>query len=139
MELCDGAAIILEGADDDGWLNLEDGVQIQFQPDTTCYRTGDYRLIPARIATGDVEWPRSAGGPEAVPPQGVEYHYAPLAIISVKEDGTVDVVDDCRYQFELCRTPVKVSPTTQGTEKPWVRGCLCRFWKRIVSLLGVAM
>jgi len=41
-------------------LTLADGVQIQFQksdPDgpAETYRTGDYWLIPARTATGDVE------------------------------------------------------------------------------------
>src|SRR6185295_7516377 len=54
----DNAAEIVEAkAGDDLWLNLEDGIQIQFQPGTT-YRAGDYWLIPARVATGDVEWPK---------------------------------------------------------------------------------
>jgi hypothetical protein len=43
--------------------------------------------------------------PEAVPPHGVEHHYAPLAIISVSGEP-VEVVKDCRYQFELIRTLV---------------------------------
>jgi uncharacterized protein DUF6519 len=37
-------------------LNLEDDIQIQVQPKAT-YRTGDYWMIPARVATG-VEWPK---------------------------------------------------------------------------------
>jgi hypothetical protein len=62
-------------------------------------------LIPARIDTGDVEWPGLVGDPEAVPPHGVEHHYAPLAIISVSGES-VKVTEDCRYQFELTRNRV---------------------------------
>jgi hypothetical protein len=36
------------------WLDLEDGVQIQFS-DGGEYLTGDYWLIPARVATGGDE------------------------------------------------------------------------------------
>src|SRR6266567_2479213 len=55
--LIDGAAVVEED-DQDAWLALEDGIQIQFQPGGA-YRTGDYWLIPARTETGDVQWPRS--------------------------------------------------------------------------------
>ncbi|MDX2032403.1 MAG: DUF6519 domain-containing protein [Blastocatellia bacterium] len=65
---------------DDHWIELEAGVKIQFQPGGY-YRSGDYWLIPARVATGDVEWPGSPGNPKALPPHGVEHHYAPLAIV----------------------------------------------------------
>lgn len=78
----DGAAEIKESKTE--WLSLEDGVQIQFQDDpANMYRTGDYWLIPARTATGDVEWPGAAGEPQRVPPHGVEHHFAPLALITV--------------------------------------------------------
>jgi hypothetical protein len=78
-------------------------VQIYFEPDGT-YRTGDYWLIPARTATGDVEWPKERDEegnpiPEALPPHGIEHHYAPLAIISVNGDGVA--VEDCRCRFSL--------------------------------------
>ena len=42
----------------DGFSPLEYGVQARFAAGT--YRTGDYWMIPARAATGDVEWPRNA-------------------------------------------------------------------------------
>lgn len=117
LELQDGAAIIKEGTDDNAWLNLEDGVQICFKPvppnngneEKHLYRTGDYWLIPARTATGDVEWPQvSDDGPQAVPPDGVEHHYAPLAIISIDGDGdgSVSVKDDCRNEIEPCGKPI---------------------------------
>ncbi len=69
---------------DDRWLTLEDSVQIQFPRPAAgdfSYRSGDYWLIPARTATGDVEWTKDASGePVPQPPHGVEHHYAPLGI-----------------------------------------------------------
>lgn len=63
------------------WQTLEDGIQIRFRlAGNARYRTGDYWLIPARTATGDIEWPRTNGGdPRPLPPKGVVHHYAPLA------------------------------------------------------------
>ncbi|MGH6871410.1 MAG: DUF6519 domain-containing protein [Rhizomicrobium sp.] len=102
------------------WLELEDGVQVQFTvppvfnfPGTTQplmqFRTGDYWLIPARVATGDVEWPTelvaNAAGQAtkvAVPmqPDGVTHHYAPLAQIQVGAAG-VEVLHTCAVQFGI--------------------------------------
>lgn len=107
----EGALLVSEsGSPDDGWIELEDGVQIQFpapavggQP--TVYRTGDYWLIPARTATGDVIWPRRLVGgqlaPEPRPPGGVEHHYAPLAVASLDGNGRWTFTSpDCRRQFD---------------------------------------
>ncbi|GAB4578165.1 MAG: hypothetical protein Fur0022_08980 [Anaerolineales bacterium] len=98
----DGALLIQEGKT----LQLEDGIQITFDAspgEAHSYRTGDYWLIPARTATGDVEWPGERNAPDALPPQGVEHHYAPLAIISVQADGNVLIEKDCRCSFlSLC-------------------------------------
>jgi hypothetical protein len=98
----DNAALIVEGTgeDDSDWLALEDGVRIQFQPGGT-YRTGDYWLVPARTATGDVEWPQvldSSGKnmvAAALPSRGVLHHYAPLMVISV-DGGNVKLQSNCR-------------------------------------------
>lgn len=102
----DGAVDLKE----DEWLELENGIQIQFMSiksrnEEHHYRTGDYWLIPARVATGDIEWDvrlNIGGKPESdkdnkvdpipQPPFGIRHHYAPLAILSA--NGT-DVVD-CR-------------------------------------------
>lgn len=92
----DNAAKIQEGSGDSAWLDLEDGVQIQFQQfaqgePQPQYRTGDYWLIPARVATGDVEWPTeilkdSSGNSKkwiiALPPNGINHYYAPLGSIT---------------------------------------------------------
>ena len=89
---------------DKDWHELENGIKIQFKPDGTYYRTGDYWLIPARTALGDVEWPEKMDPqgkltPEFLPPHGVMHHLAPLAIISVN-DGSVTLTEDCRCKFK---------------------------------------
>lgn len=115
---------------EDTWLTLEDGIQICFesvqqpqeedaQPEPHEYRTGDYWLIPARTATGDVEWPGDVGEPEAQPPHGIDHHYAPLAIIengqivSIIEDGQVVWEGDCRCSF----TSQSTCPPTSDSEE----------------------
>lgn len=88
------------------WLDLEDGVQVFFEAGGA-YRTGDYWLVPARTATGDVEWPvdaRADGSstPRPVAPHGSRHHYAPLARIAVR-DGVMECdpePHDCRCVFE---------------------------------------
>ena len=97
LTLTNGAIPISEAEND--WFTLEDGVQIKFDVEQEhSYRTGDYWLIPARTATGDVEWDEDADGNAlAIPPHGVEHHYAPLAVIS--DGGDEPPAQDCRYQF----------------------------------------
>ncbi|RFP10995.1 hypothetical protein D0T25_27155 [Duganella sp. BJB488] len=60
------------------WLPLERGVEVQFRVGGY-YRTGDYWLVPARVASRDVGWPQAADGPAAIPPHGVQRHRAALA------------------------------------------------------------
>jgi hypothetical protein len=82
---------------DNDWISLENGIQILFHKPTggqvSEYRVGDYWLIPARTATGDVEWPGPVGSPAALPPHGVVHHYAPLAIITVANGAITDPTD----------------------------------------------
>ena len=81
------------------WIDLEDGVQIQFQLGGTYY-TGDYWLIPARTATRDVEWPGSKNAAEARPPHGIAHHYAPLWIITTTSGSIgADPEGDLRRKF----------------------------------------
>lgn len=105
--LKDGAVPLKEGLREADWIELENGIQIQFSPanndenHTNLYRTGDYWLIPARVATGSIEWPvklDNEGQPErdanneVIPipqaPLGIRHHYAPLAILAAA--GPVD-------------------------------------------------
>ncbi len=90
------------------WIDLEDGVQIFFEPDGE-YQTGDYWLIPARTATGDVLWPTSSSThngtePQTLPPHGIAHHYAPLARISLDASGVVTCDADCRCTFDPTET-----------------------------------
>jgi hypothetical protein len=96
----DGALRLEEG----NWLLLEDGIQVVFAAapanERHIYRTGDYWFIPARTATGDVEWPGQPDDPEARPPHGVQHAYAPLAIF-----GRAGA-QDCRREFmQLWKSP----------------------------------
>ena len=78
----------------DGWIGLEDGVQVKFTPPEGPWVTGQFWTIPARTATGDVIWPQDADK-AASPPQGIEHSYAPLALVGFKASRSVDgnVVD----------------------------------------------
>lgn len=91
LTLRQGAATVQEGR----WLTLENGVQIWFNPGGT-YCLGDSWLIPARTATGDVEWPGAEGAPELVPCRRVEHAYAPLALVTVGANGNLNVTRGLR-------------------------------------------
>jgi hypothetical protein len=88
------------------WLDLEDGVQVEFANGT--YATGDYWLIPARTLTGDVEWPLdTVNNPIAEPPKGIHRHFCKLGIVEF--DGTTwSVVTMCMPTFP----PLTGLPTT---------------------------
>jgi hypothetical protein len=106
--------LLKEGAlsiKEDDWIELEDGVVIKFEPGSSAaqYRTGDYWLIPARVATGDVEWPqisvldadnpgKTILQPKPLPPHGVEHHYAPLAVATL-DNGQPSAIVDLRHKF----------------------------------------
>ena len=90
-----------------GWLTIEDGISVFFeaavQTEKQHYRTGDYWLIPARTALGDVLWPRSADAKRELlpqPPHDVEHHYAPMAIVTVDGAGGVTVFAEPTRRFK---------------------------------------
>jgi hypothetical protein len=100
----DGAIQVVEGPVEDepntGWIELEDGVRIRFEPGGT-YRVGDYWLIPARVITGDVEWPRTTdtdGNVIALPrnARGERHFYAPLGLVGAPPGGGAVPWSDCR-------------------------------------------
>lgn len=74
------------------WIELEDGISIAFPSKPDEYKTGDYWLIPARVATGDIQWPRDpkdSTKPAARPPNGVQHYYAPLEHIAINAGGNI--------------------------------------------------
>lgn len=89
---------------EDKWLALEDGILVQFQPapggQQHTYRTGDYWVVAARVATGNVEWPeewvQSKGKlePKALPPHGIDHVYAPLALLQGSASGAPTLLKD---------------------------------------------
>jgi len=87
------------------WIDLESGVQVRFGAGEL--RTGDYWTIPARSATGKVEWPFSA--PQ--PPFGIRHHHALLGVVEVNASGAVQA-SDCRRIFP----PLTELPEAGGLE-----------------------
>ncbi|HXO40428.1 MAG TPA: DUF6519 domain-containing protein, partial [Thermoanaerobaculia bacterium] len=85
------------------WIDLEDGVQVCFDGDGY-YATGDYWCVPARTLTGDVEWPRRDGAPDALPPLGIGRCGCPLALLELDGDG-VRLYDRRRLFPPLTRIP----------------------------------
>ncbi len=115
VALKNGVIPLKEGTTENDWIDLEDGIQVQFQPapgQATQYRAGDYWLIPART-NGTIEWPleldndgkptKDAAGntiPSSLAPFGITHHYAPLWIFTAKGDGVIDLANgDLRRKF----------------------------------------
>jgi Family of unknown function (DUF6519) len=89
-----------------GWIRLEQGIEIKFVDNLESYKVGDYWMLPARTSTGDVEWLGSKDHPVPSLPHGVAHHYAPLAVITVTAEGkgkgksnVIKVETDCRRKF----------------------------------------
>ncbi len=91
------------GPDKIVWIDLEDGVQIQFAEGGD-YRRGDYWGFPARVATGNIEWPAEDNGGKASPkllaPRGVIHHYAPLGFVQVNKATASPEIEFCYCDFE---------------------------------------
>jgi len=94
-------------------IDLEDGIQVTLTA-LGNYRSGDYWLIPARVATGQIEWPlvKDTNGnwvAQALPPHGVEHHYAPLGLVNRDASGqltvaqcvcTITPISECTGQLQ---------------------------------------
>ena len=87
----DSAGALALAAAGDGWIGLEEGVQVKFEAGT--YKTGDYWLVPARTVTGNVEWPFAT--PQL--PKGIIHHYCRLGIVTPQ--GAALSLQDCRNLF----------------------------------------
>jgi hypothetical protein len=115
VTLQEGAVPLTESAEAAGWIPLEDGIEVQFLPraDATApniYNAGDYWQIPARTATGGIEWPVTGDDPpQSLPrsPRGVRHHFAPLALLTTNASAAGWTATDCRTEFP----PVKNNAT----------------------------
>ncbi|MEJ2007581.1 MAG: DUF6519 domain-containing protein [Acidobacteriota bacterium] len=99
---------------------LENGISVQFSAGQ--YEPGDYWLIPARTATGEIDWPPcDSDGGAFQPPQSIQVFRAPLACIQWDRAKQQTVVHDCRDRFypltEL--TPRAVPPALHITKINW--------------------
>jgi len=86
------------------WHQLENGIQIQFGAGS--YNSGDYWTIPARTASGQIDWPPCGSDGNAFqPPCSTRIYRAPLAcvhptIVEGRPTGSNSVSwDDCRRIF----------------------------------------
>jgi hypothetical protein len=80
-----------EAAEADGWIELENGVQIRFAPGD--YKSGDYWYVPVRVGS---ETPEAR---PAAAPDGVSHHVAHLALVQRNPDGSVLVARDLRRRY----------------------------------------
>ncbi len=81
------------------WIELENGIQIQFSEGE--YHVGDYWLIPARTATGEIEWPPFEvpnSNPEPQAPRGTQHYFCRLALVR-SQNRVLTLVEDCRKLF----------------------------------------
>ena len=81
-----------------GWTVLENNIQVNFTDGF--YATRSYWQIPARTATGDIEWPPfdvPNSNPIPQPPLGPDHYFCRLAMLTVT-DGHIKVAD-CRCTF----------------------------------------
>lgn len=94
----DGAQTVTVPGGNQGYLALEDGVEIGFEAGTV-YATGDHVMIPARYETNDIEWPLdpNTNQPLRLPAQGIHHAYCKLAIVA--NDGNWSQISDCRPLF----------------------------------------
>lgn len=98
-----GAESVTIPATNGGWIELEDGVEVKFEAGD--FQPGDYWLIPARTALGDVLWPvdDATGEAEFQLCHGKEHSYCPLALVtwrSVDEETlAAEIIEDCRPVF----------------------------------------
>jgi hypothetical protein len=79
-------------------LPLENGIQVTFRAGN--YQAGDYWTIPARTASGQIDWPPCASNGDLFqPPESSTVYNAPLACIHW--DGRLQqfAVEDCRRLF----------------------------------------
>ncbi len=77
---------------------LENGIQINFRAGT--YQAGDYWTIPARSASGQIDWPPcGSNGDLYQPPNSTIVYSAPLACIHWDPKAQSVSVEDCRRFF----------------------------------------
>jgi len=145
-----------------GWTQLENGIQVMFGPAQSgpgpvtspppgTFQSGDYWTIPARTATGQIEWPQGSGGNAAERPASIQVYRAPLACIHVtviKEIFGNRVTEIFRYQRDDCRqafspltalTPPVIKPAIHIASVSWVNDDLMTLDALIANGLTITL
>jgi len=82
-----------------GWHSLENGIQVQFS-EARSFQPGDFWLVTARTATGEVEWPPcGSDGASFQPARNTTVYRAPLACIDWEPNAGGFTPHDCRDFF----------------------------------------
>jgi hypothetical protein len=122
------------------WIDLENGIQVQFAPGA--FQSGDYWLIPARTATGQIEWPPCGGdGAFFQEPHRTIVHRAPLACAHFDTRNQGVVVEDCRRLFSSLTemNPAALSPAIHVTKINWANDDILTFDQLIQNGLVVSV
>lgn len=114
--LRDGAVPVSEStAAQPAWIDLEDGIQIAFATGGR-YRSGDYWVFAARVATQGIDWPSEDGEAAWLAAQGIVHGYAPLGVLSANADGVA--VDLCRSCLQLTAVACTVATAPALEQTP---------------------
>jgi hypothetical protein len=122
------------------WLTLENGIQISFRPGT--YQSGDFWTIPARTATGTIDWPPcGSDGNTFQPPHSIVVYNAPLACIHWDATKGQPVVESCRRIFSPLTelTPPATPPAIHITKYSWQNDDVITFDQLLKSGLTLTL
>jgi hypothetical protein len=122
------------------WFELENGVQVRFAAGD--FQPGDYWLITARTATGQIEWPPcGSDGAAFQPPHRVPIYRAPLACIHWDAKTQKPLIDDCRRLFPPLTSvaPGAASNAIHATSINWSNDDLMTFEQLIQNGLIVSV
>ena len=90
-------------SESDDFIDIEDGIRIRFYPSLnkkrSIYLPGDYWLLPARVVTGAIDWPKAGDAYVPLPPQGIIHRYAPLGIVTISKKEMQ--VQNCQRHFRI--------------------------------------
>ena len=122
------------------WVNLENGIQVQFAPGQ--YQAGDHWLIPARTASGQIDWPPcDSDGALAQPPHRTPVYRAPLACIQFDPAARQLRVDDCRRSFPALTdlAPSAVGPALHVVALNWPNDDILTFDQLLANGLQITL
>jgi len=121
-------------------LELESGIQVQFS--SGAYEPGDHWLIPARTATGQIDWPPCYSDGEAFqPPHRIEVYRAPVACIQWNGQSRMAVVSDCRKSFHplIQLSPQAPAAALHVASFSWVNDDVMTFDQLVANGLTVTL